>query len=494
MIHNKTETSPSTVELAPLFVNDPSTLRGAVKRLTSILTIGKTMRDMPQDKSLDSTMDLLSDGYRFISKRCQEHKSKIFETRVMLQKAICMQGEEASRLFYEPDRFTRKGAMPPTTLKLLQDVGSVQTLNGEDHQWRKQMFLSMMKPERLQKLSDIFAEQWLLQMDKWSTRDEIILLPEIQEVLTRTVCLWAGVPLTEAQAKLRRVEFGSMVSGAGSVGLRNWWGMFLRGQTERWAQKIITHVRETQKENPSGSPLDIIAWHRDRNGQLLDVKTATVELINLLRPTVAVSWYVVFAAHALNEHPECKDRLQNGDTQYQEAFAQEIRRFYPFFPLVAGRASSDFEWQGYEFKEGALVLLDIYGTNHDPDIWKDPEAFRPERFLGNDINLFSLIAQGAGDVVKGHRCPGEWMTIELLKRSAHLLTNMMLYEVPAQDLSLDFSRMPAIPKSRFIMRNIQRLAQPAPHDLPVSFDGYPQVSDFEFPGTPPLRESMTMVQ
>jgi fatty-acid peroxygenase len=116
---------------------------------------------MPQDKSLDSTMDLLSDGYRFISKRCQEHQSKIFATRMMLQKVICMQGEEASRLFYEPDLFTRKGAMPPTTLKLLQDVGSVQTLDGEEHRHRKQMFLSMMKPESLQKLSDIFAEQWL---------------------------------------------------------------------------------------------------------------------------------------------------------------------------------------------------------------------------------------------------------------------------------------------------------------------------------------------
>jgi fatty-acid peroxygenase len=446
---------------------------------------------MPQDKSLDSTMELLQDGYRFISKRCQEHQSRIFETRVMLQKAICMQGEEASRLFYEPGRFTRKGAMPPTTLKLLQDVGSVQTLDGENHLWRKHMFLSMMKPDSLQKLSDIFAEQWLLQLEKWKTKDTILLLPEVQDVLTRAVCLWAGVPLTEAQAKLRRVEFASMISGAGSVGLRNWWGIFLRNQTERWAEKIITHMRETEKERSGGSPLETIAWHRDRGGELLDVETASVELINILRPTVAVAWYVVFAAHALEQHPECRARLQVGDSLYQEAFAQEVRRYYPFFPFVGGRATSNFEWDGYEFKEGALVLFDIYGTNHDADIWKDPEAFRPERFLDNDINLFSLVAQGAGDVVKGHRCPGEWITVELLKRSAHLLTNMMQYDVPAQDLSLDFSRMPAIPKSKFILRNVQRLTQTMPQDqIPVSFDGYAQRSDFEFPGSPPLREAM----
>jgi fatty-acid peroxygenase len=334
-----------------------------------------------------------------------------------------------------------------------------------------------------------------LQLDKWTARDEIMLLPEVQDVLTRAVCIWAGVPLTEAQAKLRRVELGSMISGAGSLGLRAWWGMFLRSQTERWAEKLITHVRETEKEQSRTSPLEFIAWHRDREGQLLDVETAAVELINILRPTVAVAWYVVFAAHALHLHPECRDRLQAGDSEYQEAFAQEVRRFYPFFPCVAGRATSNFEWQDYTFREGALVLLDIYGTNHDPDIWKDPEAFRPERFLENEINLFSLIAQGAGDVVQGHRCPGEWITIELLKRSAHLMTNLMQYDVPEQDLSLDFARMPAIPKSRFIMRNIQRVTQPVLQDkIPLSFDGYAQRSDFEFPGTPPLRESMGMVQ
>jgi fatty-acid peroxygenase len=446
---------------------------------------------MPQDKSLDSTVELLSDAYRFISKRCQEHQSRIFETRVMLKKAICMQGEEASRLFYEPDRFTRKGAMPPTVLKLLQDVGSVQTLDGEDHLQRKQMFLSMMKPDSLQKLSDIFAEQWLLQVEKWKNKEQILLLTEAQDILTRSVCLWAGVPMTEAQSILRRVEFSSMISGAGSIGLRNWWGMFLRSQTERWGQKLISGIRETQKPSAKASPLEVIAWHRDRNGELLDLDTATVELINILRPTVAVAWYVVFAAHALEEHPECRARLMQGDRPYLEAFAQEVRRFYPFFPMVGGKPMRDFEWQGYTFKEGTLVLFDIYGTNHDPEIWKDPEAFRPERFLENEINLFSLVAQGAGDVVKGHRCPGEWITVELLKRSAHLLTNTMTYDVPTQDLSLDFSRMPAIPRSKFIMSNIQRLTQPLSEEAgAVSFDGYPQHSDFAFPGSPPLRDAM----
>jgi fatty-acid peroxygenase len=51
------------------------------------------MSQIPHDKSLDSTLALLSDGYTFISKRCQRHQSDIFEPRLMFQKAICILGE-----------------------------------------------------------------------------------------------------------------------------------------------------------------------------------------------------------------------------------------------------------------------------------------------------------------------------------------------------------------------------------------------------------------
>jgi fatty-acid peroxygenase len=47
---------------------------------------------------------LLSDGYRFISKRRRRHRSDVFETRRMLRKAVCVAAEEAAGMFYHPDR------------------------------------------------------------------------------------------------------------------------------------------------------------------------------------------------------------------------------------------------------------------------------------------------------------------------------------------------------------------------------------------------------
>jgi hypothetical protein len=67
------------------------------------------MTAIPREKSLDSTLAFLADGYTFISKKCGQLQSDVFETRLMLRKVICALGEDASAMFYHPGRFTRKG-------------------------------------------------------------------------------------------------------------------------------------------------------------------------------------------------------------------------------------------------------------------------------------------------------------------------------------------------------------------------------------------------
>ena len=107
---------------------------------------------------------------------------------------------------------------------------------------------------------------------------------------------------------------------------------------------------------PRDTALHIIASHRDLDGKPLPVAHAAVELINLLRPTVAVERCVTFAALALHKHPESRARLLGGDEpEYLDWFVQEVRRFYPFLPLVAGRARMAFEWRGHRFGKGTWM-------------------------------------------------------------------------------------------------------------------------------------------
>ncbi len=413
-----------------------------------------TVSTLPHDPAPDSTVSLLAEGYSFISSRCRRFKSDAFEARLMFNRAICAMGEEAAQMFYAPGRFTRRGAIPFTAVKLLQDEGSVQTLDGQDHRHRKAQFLALVSPERSRDLVALFESLWREALPAWSRADRIVVQDEVRELLCRAVCTWAGVPLDDADVPQRTRELAAMIDHAGAVGPRNWLAIGQGARTERWIRGVIDGVRRGTLAVPEESAAFAWATYRGPDGALLDVNTAAVELINVLRPIVAVASYITFAAVALHQFPDARRAVEDGSDADLHAFVEEVRRFYPFFPAIGGLVRQPFEWNGYQFAEGEWVLLDVYGTNHDGRTWEIPDAFRPDRFRGRDDNGFALIPQGGGDVRTGHRCPGEGVTLDLMKAAVRLLTGAMHYDVPPQNLHIDLSSMPALP-SRFRIRHVK---------------------------------------
>ena len=61
----------------------------------------------------------------FIKNRVEQYKSDIFETHLLGQKVICMTGEEAAKIFYDPELFYRNGATPKRVQKTLFGVGAM---------------------------------------------------------------------------------------------------------------------------------------------------------------------------------------------------------------------------------------------------------------------------------------------------------------------------------------------------------------------------------
>lgn len=413
------------------------------------------MTAMPRDRAPDSSVAFLRDGYRFIPKRARRHRSDIFTTRLMLRKAICVTGPDAAEMFYQPDRFRRVGAMPPTTFRLLQDVGSVQSLEGEAHHHRKGMFLSMMTLDNIDALLRISDDVWQESIDAWPRQGRIVFLDEAERLLTIVALRWSGLETDPDTVERRAREFSAMVTGSGSVGTETARGLLLRQRTEFWARRVIRKIRSGRIALPENAPAAIIAQHRDADGHLLPAKVAGVELINVLRPIVAVARYIVFSAHALATYPGSRRFAASENQEDVECFAQEVRRFYPFFPFIGGIATSPIEWNDHTIEEGDWVILDIYGTNHDQRTWTTPERFDPARFRDWDENAYTFIPQGGGDIFTTHRCAGEWITIALLKQAAGKLSTAMTYDLPKQDLSISLRKMPAQPASGLIMANVR---------------------------------------
>lgn len=352
------------------------------------------VRHMPRDNNLDSSFALLRDGYTFISKRCQRYRSDVFQTRLQLQKTICMCGREAAEIFYNHDHFMRAGACPVRVQKTLFGQGGVQGLDGAEHRHRKAMFMALMTTAEITRLVDIATVQWRAYVDKWTTMETVVLFDELNELLYRTVCAWSGVPLEQSGVAQRTREMTAMIDGAGALTVGYVRARLARRHSEHWAAGLIRRVRSRRLELSEECALFLIAWHRNLKGDLMNEHDAAVELINVLRPTVAVARYGVFCALALHAYPAWREALRGKDSSYLDIFVQEVRRFYPFFPFVAARVRSTFAWHGYEFPQGTRALLDLYGTNHDAAIWKDPHTFLPERFSQRENNCFDFIPQG----------------------------------------------------------------------------------------------------
>jgi fatty-acid peroxygenase len=364
-----------------------------------------------------------------------------------------MTGPEAAAIFYNRDFFVRKGAAPSPIKATLFGRGGLQGMDGVGHRRRKEMLSGLLSEERVSRLGMMVREIFRLESVRWNMRAEISFYEEAQKVLTEAVCLWAGIPMENENVKERALEIAALYDRVGSKGIGHFVARAHRLSVDDWISSLVRDVREGRLIPDSDSPLAIISAFKDHRLQLLDEKTAAVEILNLIRPTVAVSVYMTLIAHALSNFPDTRPDLVSEASMRN--FLQEVRRFYPFFPAVAARAKKSFTWRGMKFRKGERVMLDIYGTNHDSRFWRNPQEFIPSRFEEIEPEAFAFIPQGGGDVNTGHRCPGEELALEIMKHALLFLSEDIEYSVPAQDLSIDFSRMPALPASHFRMNVVK---------------------------------------
>jgi fatty-acid peroxygenase len=403
-------------------------------------------------KSAGSTIALLRDPYRFISRRASELGADAFLTRLLLRPTTCMTGVEAAGVFYDPARFQRAGAAPGALQKTLFGQGGVQGLDGEDHRQRKAMFLQIVQPDRVEALAESVTRSWRRAVDDWEAVGRIQLYPRLQELLTLAVCEWAGVPLPAAEVEDRTRQLSALFDEAGQIGVGHLRSRAARRAADRWAAAVIDHVRAGKLDPPPSSAAYVVAHHREPNGRPMASRVAGVELLNVLRPTIATAVYITLVAHALDAHPACRKRLATGDGSEDTAFVEEVRRHYPFFPAVAAVVREDFHWGGHLFVKGRRVLLDLYGTNHDNRYWINPERFDPERFLGEEPDRFAFVPQGGGDPAAHHRCPGEPIATRLMVVALDQFVRHMTYTAVAPSAPVDFGRLPALPTGGYPIR------------------------------------------
>ncbi|OYW51610.1 MAG: hypothetical protein B7Z31_13800, partial [Rhodobacterales bacterium 12-65-15] len=304
------------------------------------------MQKLPRLAGLDHSAALLRQGYGFIPDACDRLGSDGFRARIMLRDVVCLRGPEAVALVYS-DTVTRQGSVPGTVLRLLQDKHSVQQQDGAAHRHRKALFLRMlMQDGAVTALRDQFRTRLAAARAEWRTEAEVVLIEAINPVLTDAVCAWVGLPDLPRPNGLADTLY-RMSDRAGGFGPATWAALWRRSGVERWLRGLIADARAGTVAVRKDTPLCQLIAHRDPDGNPLDDATLAVELLNILRPVVAIGRYIAFAAMHLGRAPGWRDRLHGGDPALAESFAEEVRRLSPFFPAVGAITLRPVEWQGH---------------------------------------------------------------------------------------------------------------------------------------------------
>ena len=163
--------------------------------------------------------------------------------------------------------------------------------------------------------------------------------------------------------------------------------------------------------------LSLLLGARHEDGSPMTAQELRDELMTLLvagHETTASQ--LAFAFERLVRTPEVLARLtdevaaDDGDA-YLTATVQETLRRRPVLPNAAPRlVMQELEVGGWRYPAGVCLVPNAYLVHHDPAIYPEPYAFRPERFLDQAPGTYTWIPFGGGR----RRCLGAaFATVEM---------------------------------------------------------------------------------
>lgn len=169
---------------------------------------------------------------------------------------------------------------------------------------------------------------------------------------------------------------------------------------------------------------------------------------------------LAFTLHLLGRHGEVQEKLRRevtdqsaSDSPYLTAVIKESLRLYPPAHTVVRRSTADTELLGYPVERGRIVAVSLWGIHHRPEVWPEPESFRPERFLGQEAQAssgrrdssYTHIPFGGGP----RACIGEHLAMAELTAAVSALVRryrlVSLVDEPATEVDLSLGPRGLLP-------------------------------------------------
>lgn len=347
--------------------------------------------------------------------RCQQRCGDVFTLRMPASEPMVFLADpDLVKAVWTRDKVNGLPAGRRITLQPVLGPRSVLLQEGAEHLRRRRLMLPPFHGDRMRRYGELMDEITRRDVERWPLDRPFALMPRMQSI-TRDVILRAvfGTHAGAREDELRRriddvlvrttrtrTQIAVLLAEAAGVP---------RTPFHRAVRRMDDVLREEIRERRRASDLDgrddilsMLVQARDEDGAPLDEDELRDQLVTLLlagheTTATALAW----AFDALFRNPEVRSKLKaslaDGD-DYLDAVVEESLRIRPTVHDVGRRLGEALEAKdGRTIEAGTAVFASVHLLHRREDLFPEPLAFRPERYLGDERpSTYAWIPFGGG--------------------------------------------------------------------------------------------------
>jgi cytochrome P450 family 135 len=312
----------------------------------------------------------------------------------------------------------RSHGLPPGRNIILEPILGPRSLliqEGAEHLSRRKLMLPAFHGERMRSYEAAMDEIVGAEIDSWPLHREFPIHARMQavtlEVILRVVFgVSEGPRLERLRGMLSTVLTETASPRAQLVGLatrrfggRGPWARF-EGKLREVDELLFAEIAEHRSKPDLEQRQDILSMlmvaefadgGRMDDGELRD-QLMTLLLAGHETTATALAW----TFDLLLRHPAALGRLRDslaaGEEDYLRATISESLRLRPVIPLAGRRLATELSADGLTLPAGTDVTPAIWLTHTRADIYPEPFAFKPERFLDGGPDTYGWVPFGGG--------------------------------------------------------------------------------------------------
>jgi cytochrome P450 len=310
-------------------------------------------------------------------------------------------------------------------LRPIVGPGSVLTANGERHLSQRRVLLPSFHGEAIERYTRMIERATERELDTWPIGVPFALAPRMQaitlEVIMSGIFGLDGSPARGSNEQRLRSTIKRLTAASTSP-LAKLGEVMSFGRSEpvgvvragvelldRATYPVIDARRRDRRVGGRADILSMLLRARTEEGEPLTDREVRDELLTLVLAgfettanSLAWTWERLLRTPHAHRRLKCAVRTAANAAEHVEATITEAMRCRPVVPIVGRRVAVPWRLGDYVLPAGSAISVSILLLHHREDLYPEPFAFRPERWLGRKPATYEWIPFGGG----ARRCLG----------------------------------------------------------------------------------------